>query len=107
MRFSLHELGEIRKNLIERKIVLLESKAALERDEFRALFGDPEEPVEETITNLEEQIQDVDAAERRLEMGTYGTCEKCEVSLSAHQLYEVPEARLCLRCFTASLKLNG
>jgi RNA polymerase-binding transcription factor DksA len=48
------------------------------------------------LSNLEEQITEVDAAMKRLEDGTYGTCEKCGKPIGDERLDVVPTARYCV-----------
>ena len=60
--------------------------------------------VEEYSTNvniefsLETQLKEVDDALSRIAKDTYGTCEKCNKSISKERLEVSPEARLCLTC---------
>ncbi|MEA2452811.1 MAG: DnaK suppressor protein [Actinomycetota bacterium] len=48
------------------------------------------------VSNLEEQISEVEAALKRLEEGTYGTCEKCGKPIGDERLEVVPTARYCV-----------
>ena len=45
----------------------------------------------------EAELDDLDAALRRLEAGTYGRCERCGDNMAAEQLARRPLARLCPR----------
>lgn len=44
------------------------------------------------------QRNQLDEALRRLDEGTYGTCEDCEVPISPGRLRALPFARRCLEC---------
>ena len=43
-------------------------------------------------------LQNLDAALRRMEDGTYGRCVHCEDEISPKRLHAVPWTSLCLRC---------
>lgn len=46
---------------------------------------------------VDEDLRDVEEALRRLEDGTYGTCETCGEALPAERLAAVPATRFCTR----------
>ena len=43
-------------------------------------------------------VYHIDEALRRIEKGTFGTCQKCEKAIQAGRLRNVPHARLCIEC---------
>jgi RNA polymerase-binding transcription factor DksA len=45
-----------------------------------------------------EQIEQIDAALARLDVGTYGTCVRCGGPVGDDRLAARPEAATCLRC---------
>ncbi len=45
-----------------------------------------------------DRLVEIDDAERRLEAGTYGTCERCGSAIAPERLEVRPAARLCLPC---------
>lgn len=45
-----------------------------------------------------EELTQLEEAQRRLEMGTYGKCEMCGKPIGAQRLNLVPFARYCVRC---------
>ena len=47
---------------------------------------------------LEREAQQVEAALRARETGTYGTCEECRREIPAERLAARPEATLCVDC---------
>jgi len=48
--------------------------------------------------NLRTMIEQVQAALRRLENGTYGVCEGCGQAISPERLQALPFATQCVRC---------
>jgi DnaK suppressor protein len=48
--------------------------------------------------NLERTLRQVEHAIRRLDRGTYGTCEECGREIDAERLAALPYATLCLDC---------
>jgi DnaK suppressor protein len=54
------------------------------------------------VEQTRQQLAEVDAAERRLTAGSYGTCERCGTSIGAERLGARPTARLCIGCATSS-----
>jgi len=49
------------------------------------------------------RIDDVDAAIRRLESGTYGACRTCRRAIPVARLEAVPEASQCVSCASGSV----
>ena len=45
---------------------------------------------------LVDELSDIEAALKRLEIGTYGTCEKCGCAIGMNRLQAMPTARLCI-----------
>lgn len=43
-------------------------------------------------------LRQVDDALRRVELGTYGTCQECEEPISTRRLDAVPWAKFCVAC---------
>lgn len=48
------------------------------------------------LEQLEAELDDLDYALRKLDEGTYGTCEACGKEIPAERLEAVPGARLCV-----------
>ena len=46
-------------------------------------------------------LAEIDAAERRLEAGTYGSCERCGRPVAEARLDARPTARSCIACASA------
>ncbi len=49
-----------------------------------------------------QRIEDVDAALRRLDRGTYGACRSCRRPIPVVRLEAVPEATQCVSCASGS-----
>ncbi len=54
--------------------------------------------VEALATSLQETLEEVDDALRKMDAGTYGTCEGCEEPIAPARLEAKPTARLCIEC---------
>lgn len=49
------------------------------------------------------RLDDIDAAARRLDAGTYGGCRSCRRPIPLARLQAVPEATQCVRCASGSI----
>jgi len=49
------------------------------------------------------RLDDIDAAARRLDAGTYGGCRSCRRPIPVARLEAVPEATQCVRCASGSI----
>jgi DnaK suppressor protein len=49
-------------------------------------------------SNERKIIYDIDDALKRIEDGSYGTCEDCKGIIAKTRLKAIPYARLCLKC---------
>lgn len=50
------------------------------------------------LQNSEAEICEIDAALRKIEAGTYGSCENCKADIGKARLKALPYARLCIQC---------
>ena len=50
------------------------------------------------IQQAEGQLEEIDAARKRLDEGTYGTCERCAARIGDERLEARPTARVCIVC---------
>lgn len=46
------------------------------------------------------EIPEVEAALKRLELGTIGVCERCDEAISFKRLMHRPETRFCVSCLS-------
>ena len=47
---------------------------------------------------LQERVEDVRSALKKLDRGTYGKCENCGNDIDPERLEAIPAARLCISC---------
>jgi DnaK suppressor protein len=50
------------------------------------------------VRELKVSLTDVERALRKLDGGTYGTCERCGNPIGADRLEAIPWTRLCITC---------
>ena len=50
------------------------------------------------LEQLEDQLNEVNNALRRIEKGTYGICTNCGKAIMAERLEALPYAELCIEC---------
>ena len=48
-----------------------------------------------------EAVVEIEEAIRRMDLGTYGNCERCGAQIAVERLEAIPSARSCVRCPTA------
>ncbi|MBI4970892.1 MAG: TraR/DksA C4-type zinc finger protein [Candidatus Omnitrophica bacterium] len=49
-------------------------------------------------SNEQQLLNRIDEALKKIEEGTYGVCENCNVPIGMERLKAVPYARLCIKC---------
>lgn len=50
------------------------------------------------ISRMEEHVNQIEAALKRMDEGTYGVCSNCGKSISADRMEALPYATLCVEC---------
>ena len=85
LRAQLSELGFGAEGLNYDSNFADSSQVTAERGEAERLAGE-----------LRDSLEEVDAALKRLEDGTYGICEVCGKPIGAARLEAMPAARLCI-----------
>lgn len=50
------------------------------------------------LQNEEDLLEEVNAALRRIDQGTFGECEACHREIGEERLEALPSARYCIRC---------
>jgi RNA polymerase-binding protein DksA len=50
------------------------------------------------LATEEDILTELESADKRIEDGTYGTCEQCKGSIGKARLTALPFARLCIEC---------
>ena len=106
------QLGQLRKNLLDRQRVLMvevkdkrEQAAAAGNEEAIGTPGDAgDESVMRMITDLDiqeagrdlEELNDIEAALRRMDDGSYGDCDECGQEIGFPRLNVQPTATRCI-----------
>jgi RNA polymerase-binding transcription factor DksA len=54
------------------------------------------------VRELRSSLADVERALRKLDLGTYGTCERCGNPIGRDRLEAIPWTRLCITCKQAA-----
>jgi len=49
------------------------------------------------------ELDDIDAALRRIQQGAYGRCEICQGAIGRQRILALPAARLCIDCTAARI----
>jgi RNA polymerase-binding transcription factor len=104
-------LEAVRRSLEAERAMLQESiaemiKALDERDENLpdlidvAEVGSERQLRSALLAQSQHHLQQVEAALRRLEAGTYGHCERCGQAIRPERLSALPYATTCLNCQT-------
>lgn len=60
--------------------------------------------IERQLNVARRAAADLEAALRRLEVGAYGVCERCEQPIARARLDALPHARLCAPCQTVTAR---
>jgi RNA polymerase-binding transcription factor len=105
-------LEEFRRSLAQARCRLARTLAATD-DELATLEAhQPGAPTEDASRELTEavlsrvegrekhELDEIDAAQARLEAGTYGVCEVCAAAIPLARLRAVATARCCVGCQT-------
>jgi len=112
-------LEGFRKDLLDRRAVLLKEVAGAEADllaiaeerESEYVERAQEEGVARLLARLDErgqhEIDEIDAALSRLDDGDYGMCADCDRDIPIQRLRALPFARLCIECADEREKGGG
>ncbi|HEX7128179.1 MAG TPA: TraR/DksA family transcriptional regulator [Thermodesulfobacteriota bacterium] len=108
-----------RARLLERRRALLATVAGVET-ELKGLENEievefVEQGQEETMARLlsrldlraRHELEEIEAALRRLAAGEYGRCELCGEAIAPARLEALPTTRLCLGCAEARERAEG
>lgn len=69
-----------------------------EHDPEGATIAFERSQVEALVRQAEQHLEQIDAAVKRLDAGTYGRCEVCETPIGDGRLEARPAARVCIQC---------
>ena len=109
---SQKEKGPIKKKLLEMRQQLLKTvKEKKERDMTPQDIGDEADQASHSVErellfeltdNERTMLDQIEAALRRMEKGTYGTCESCRKPIARERIRALPFARYCIACQSRS-----
>jgi RNA polymerase-binding protein DksA len=69
-----------------------------EHDPEGATIAFERSQIEALAREAKHHLEEIDAALKRVDAGTYGTCEACGTPIGAERLEARPTARLCILC---------
>ena len=93
-RYSSAVAGQARQRLEQERDTRLRLLATLDRTRHHQV----DEPLIGQWHATRRGLEEIDAALRRLDDGTYGTCPDCLLSIPAERLEILPYARFCVSC---------
>jgi DnaK suppressor protein len=104
-----HQLAAIRADLDKQRRLRVGQLDELSVEAARAAASTEPLPVQvSAVLKLvaESALDEIDAALKRLEVGSYGTCESCTDAIPWERLEVLPSSRLCTPCrsFTESAR---
>ncbi len=89
----------------EARKLLLKRRESLRREPPTAAAGDPaaswhdwESQASAASELTRRELEEVEAALRRIDEGSYGCCEACGGPMGMQRIRAIPEARFCLSC---------
>ena len=99
----------LKKELLNKKEILMDlqsqTKKVATEDETLATDAADRSDVEESWANKERmsqhwkvELRNIDLALRRMDQGSFGTCEECDDEIPVKRLRVRPDATLCLDC---------
>jgi RNA polymerase-binding transcription factor DksA len=86
------QMGKIRERLIKKRDEVFEAHRL--SDEARLILSEHDIESEETA---QKDIQAVNRALARIELGEYGSCEVCEKAIEVERLEAIPWTSVCSR----------
>jgi DnaK suppressor protein len=102
------EITKLKKKLLDERARLLNTAASSRKSEFSIATDDLADEADLTSVELSQGIvftlrekeqrtlAEIDEALQRMEDGSYGCCEECDVEIGAKRLEIFPTARLCI-----------
>lgn len=79
-----------------------DSNADDEHDPDGSTIAFERSQVDAVLQQARRSLAEIDAAQTRLELGTYGTCENCGRPIAPGRLEARPVARTCIECASTS-----
>jgi DnaK suppressor protein len=98
-RLRAEQLAELRSMLEQQREFRLDQLLALRRPNSRSLLRGSNREITVALTvGAQNALGEVLAALRRMDDGTYGSCEQCGGQIDIERLEVLPQAALCLPC---------
>ena len=93
------QLAQLRVMLEEQRDFRLDQLAALRRPNVRHRLGGGSREISVVLTvGAETALNEVLAALRRMDEGTYGRCEQCSSTIGLERLEILPQTAICMTC---------
>ena len=99
---TLTRLASLTKDFAEVVAASRDSNADDEHDPEGATIAFERSQLDALAIQARDHLAEIDAAVARLQVGTYGVCERCGHLISDARLQARPVARTCIRCASAS-----
>jgi DnaK suppressor protein len=92
------DLDDEKQNLVSEDTSLDSAVSVSAEEEDRALVDQERDRNDSSLQLIEESRKEVEGALEKINVGTYGLCEKCHKPIEKARLETYPETRLCLEC---------
>jgi len=99
---ALQRLADLRHDFDAMVAASRDTNADDEHDPEGATIAFERSQIEALVRQAEQHLEHIDAAAKRLDAGTYGTCEVCGNPISQERLEARPAAAVCIRCASSS-----
>ena len=95
---TLQRLADLRRDFDAMVAASRDTNADDEHDPEGATIAFERSQVEALVRQAQHHLEEIDAAIKRLDAGTYGTCELCGDAIGQQRLEARPAARICIAC---------
>ena len=95
---ALQRLADLRRDFDAMVAASRDTNADDEHDPEGATIAFERSQIEALVRQAEHHLEQIDAAAKRLDAGTYGTCEECGAPIAQERLEARPTAGVCIRC---------
>ena len=95
---ALQRVADLRHDFDAMVAASRDTNADDEHDPEGATIAFERSQIEALVRQAEHHLEQIDAAAKRLDAGTYGTCEECGAPIGHERLEASPTAGVCIRC---------
>ncbi len=95
---ALQRLADLRHDFDAMVAASRDTNADDEHDPEGATIAFERSQIEALVRQAEQHLEQIDAATKRLDAGTYGTCVVCGALISQERLEARPATAVCIRC---------